>query len=284
MFLLTFSGTTVLLGLVGLCLAVGATIWLLRYRLRGTAREERHAAFRFTTPLYRLSLCFAIAAAVLCLNWTQWNPEQLVYLVEDVDEIIEQDIPITRPKPPPPPPPPPPQVLAVAEELEVDTMTFIDQSITDETPVLAPPPNLEPAAAPPPPVPLPPPPPPEDAPPVLFAERMPVFGQECFNLDGDERKQCSDRALLRFVQSRAHYPPLARENGIEGTVVIAFTVEKDGSVADVEAVRQVAGGCTESALKAVNAINLEGQRFLPGRSNNNVVRVRYNLPVKFKLE
>lgn len=285
MLLFTFSGTEVLLGLGGLCLAVGGAIFLLRFRLRAAKEEARYAAFSFTTPLHRLSLCVAIAAAVLCLNWTQYDPQETVYLVGDFeDDIIEMDIPITKTPPPPPPPPPPPSVIVAPDEAVVDTVSFIDLSITDDEPVIAPPPVIVPAAAPLPPPPPPPPPPVDDNEPIIFAERMPVFGQECFELDGDERKMCSDRALLGFVQSRANYPALARENGIEGTVVISFTVEKDGTVTDVIPARKVGGGCTESALKAVNAINLEGQRFLPGRQGGQLVRVRYNLPVKFKLE
>jgi protein TonB len=120
--------------------------------------------------------------------------------------------------------------------------------------------------------------------PVIFAERMPVFGQECFDLEGDDRKLCSDRALLSFVQSRVSYPAFARENGIQGTVVVSFTVEKDGSISDVAAAREVAGGCTAAALKAVNAINKETARFKPGIQGGLPVRVRFNLPVKFSLE
>jgi len=222
------------------------TIGLLRYRLRSDKDSPRNAAFSLTTPLHRLSLCVAIGAAVLCLNWTQYNPEQTVYFVGEIEDIIEQDIPITRPEPPPPPPPPPPTRVLEVEDLEADTTTFIDNSVMDDEPVIAPPPVIAPAAAPAPePMPLPPPP---------------------------------------VVEDTKDYPALARENNIEGTVVISFTVEKDGTVTDIVPARKVAGGCTESALKAVRAINLEGQKFLPGRQGGQVVRVRYNLPVKFKLQ
>lgn len=286
MLLFTFSGTAVLLGLGGLCLAVIVTIGLLRHHLRTNKDSPRNAAFGLTTPLHRLSLCVAIGAAVLCLNWTRYNPEQTGYQISiSEDDIIEMDIPITTTPPPPPPPPPPPTEVIVAEDPEVDTMTFEDQSIIDDEPVIAPVPPPAPAAPPAPaPVPLPPPPVVEDTKEYTFAERMPVFGKECFDLDDAERKQCSDRALLQFVQTRAKYPAPARENNIEGTVVISFTVEKDGTVTDIVPARKVAGGCTESALKAVRAINLEGQKFLPGRQGGQVVRVRYNLPVKFKLQ
>lgn len=285
MFLFTFSGTEVLQGLGGLCLAVGTAIFLLRRWLRQrTATNERHVAFTFTRPLHRLSLCVALAAALLCLNWTQFDAQANVYMAGamEIDDLIEVDIPITAD---PPPPPPPPRVIEPVAEPVMDTVVFQNMAIDPNEPVIARPPVMAPAAPPVAPA-LPPPPPPQavEAPPIFIAERMPVFGKECFALDDDERKMCSDRALLTFVQSRTYYPALARENGVEGTVVIAFTVEKDGTVTDIQAVREVPAGCTDAALKAVRAIQQEGEKFLPGRQVGLPVRVRFNLPVKFKLE
>ncbi|MTB50069.1 energy transducer TonB [Lewinella sp. W8] len=285
MLIYTFSGTTVLLGLGGLCLLVLLVILLLR-RLRAPQSVKGKAAsvFSYRAPLHRLSLCVAILATFLTINWTQPESGPHVYdLVMDTEDIIEVDIPPTDHKPPPPPPPPPPPVIEATPEPEVETVDFIDQGIDDQEPVLAPPPQIaEPTPAPPP----PPPPPPveESSEPLLFVERMPVFGSECFGLSGEEAKQCSDRALLSFVQSRVKYPTLARENNIQGTVVVQFTVEKDGSISDVKVVRKVGGGCSEAAQKAVEAISREGERFKPGIQAGLPVRVRFNLPVKFALE
>lgn len=290
MLLLTFSGTAVLLGLGGLCLLVGLTIFALRHLIstqpgEASGKRAKNAAFSFTTPLHRLSLCVAIAASLIAINYTDFAPGQVLegYTVSDFTDL---DIapPITEHKPPPPPPPPPPVIEAVLEP-EVEPEVFENQDIDPDTDViadLAPKVPTAPAAPPPP----PPPPPPKPEGPgeiVLFAERMPVFGSECFDLPGDERKTCSDRALLTFVQSRVKYPALARENGIEGMVVISFTVEKDGSISDVTAARKVNAGCTEAALAAVNAITSENEKFQPGIQGGLPVRVRYNLPVKFKL-
>lgn len=290
MLLFTFSGTAVLLGLAGLCLLVALTIYLLRLRLRAVAASSdkriKHAAFSFTAPLHRLSLCVAILASLLSVNYTTFGADGPIegYVVSE-DDIVDVDIPITFSKPKPPPPPPPPPVLDIVDEPELEAETFVSQDITADDAVLA---NLAPttptapASAPPPP-PLPEPEPEPDNTIMIFAERMPVFGQECFNLTGDERKLCSDRALLAFVQSRVNYPAMARENGIQGTVVVSFTVEKDGSISDVVAAREVAGGCTAAAIQAVEAINEEGANFKPGIQGGLPVRVRFNLPVKFSL-
>jgi len=292
MLLLTFSGTAVLLGLGGLCLVVGLTVFALRGILKArsaapTGKRVKHAAFSFTTPLHRLSLCVAIAASLIAINYTDTAPGQVLegYTVED---IVDLDVvpPITNHPPPPPPPPPPPLVIEPVVEPEIEQEISEDQSISfeDDVPTsLALNFPIAPAAPPPP----PPPPPPKPEGPgeiVLIAEQMPVFGRARFDLSGNERKLCSDRALLTFVQSRVNYPSIARENGIEGTVVISFTVEKDGSISDVTVAREVGGGCTASALRAVKAINGENERFQPGRQNGSPVRVRYNLPVKFRLD
>lgn len=289
MFLFTFSGTTVLLGLAGLCLLVLLTILLLRRRLRATitkdGKRNKHATFGFSAPLQRLSLCVALLGSLLAVNYTTFQAEgPIVGYVVDEEDILDVEVPITFSKPPPPPPPPPP-VLEVVDEPELEAETFENQNIEADEQVLAelaPPTPLAPADPPPPPPPAPE--PQIDNAPLIFAERMPVFGQECFDLAGDERKVCSDRALLTFVQSRIKYPALARENGIEGTVVVSFTVEKDGSISDVVAAREVAAGCTAAALKAVNAINAEGAKFKPGIQAGSPVRVRFNLPVKFALQ
>lgn len=292
MLLYTFSGTAVLLGLAGLCLAVGGSILLLRGVLRRrptdpTGKRLKNAAFSFSGPVHRLSLCVAIAASFIAINWTQFEPEQMVYGdIVDFEELIDVDIPITTTPPPPPPPPPPPVIESVPDDVEVEPEPFVSNFIDDDDAVVppAPPAIVEPAAAPPP---LPPPPPAPDLgiPDIVdFAEHMPLFGQECFDLPQAERKSCSDRQLLGFVQSRVKYPAMARENGVEGTVVIQFTVEIDGTISNVVPARKVGAGCTEEALKAVNAITKEGQLFKPGMQAGNPVRVRFNLPVKFQLQ
>jgi len=259
MLIFTFSGTAVLLGLGGLCLLVGLTIFVLRRALRSESpdgKRAKNAAFRFSTPLHGLSLCVAIAASIIAINWTEFGQQEVLagYTISE-DLEIDVVIPPTN-HPPPPPPPPPPPVIETVMEPELEPETFENQSITVDDPIiqdLVPKVPIAPAAPPPPP---PPPPPPAAV----------------------------EAPLLSFVQSRVKYPSMARENGIQGTVVVSFTVEKDGSISDVSPARKVGAGCTEAALKAVNAINGEGARFKPGIQGGRPVRVRYNLPVKFRLE
>ncbi|MBB4079330.1 protein TonB [Lewinella aquimaris] len=283
MLLFTFSGTTVLLGMATLCLLIVVGIFLTRRQLRN-AREEAADLFSLSPAIHRVALCAAIFTAFLAINWTQFR-EMPVYASGPIvlDEIIEV-IPrtIDPPKRDPPPPPPPLAIEPVVDEAPPIDLTERAVSLDDFV-AMPPPPSLQTPKSVPPPPPLPPPAPPEDAAPVLFAERMPVFGEACQKLTGEERKVCSDRELLTFVQQNVSYPPIARENGIQGVVVVRFVVERDGTVSSIESIRELGGGCTAAATRAVDEINRAGKKFSPGIQGGRTVRVAFNLPVKFKL-
>jgi protein TonB len=80
------------------------------------------------------------------------------------------------------------------------------------------------------------------------------------------------------------YPAIARENGIQGRVVVQFVVEKDGKITDANVVRDIGAGCGEEALRVVNSMNGMNQRWTPGKQRGKPVRVQFTLPVSFKLQ
>jgi protein TonB len=280
----TFSGTTVLLGLAALCLSLLVGIYSYRYRHRRSSAKFTPDLLRSTGTVGQLSLCAALLTTFLTINWTQYREETLYTGPAMTVEELDPDIPITYTKPEPPPPPPPPPKVEITTDPEIEAVEQIDQTVTEETPIdfFQPPvPQAKKTVAPPP-APEPPPLPVDDTI-VIFADRMPVFGSDCKQLSGEERKRCSDAALLQFVQGGAKYPSLARETGIQGVVVVSFVVEKDGTVSDIRALREQPGGLTDAALRAVQRINTEGMTFSPGVQGGLPVRVAFNLPVKFIL-
>ena len=99
-----------------------------------------------------------------------------------------------------------------------------------------------------------------------------------------EKDQCAQKKLLEFIYKNIKYPAIARENGVEGTVVVQFVVEKDGKVTDAKVVRDIGAQCGAEALRVVELMNTKGLRWTPGKQRGNAVRVQFNLPVKFKLE
>ncbi|MFK7980067.1 MAG: TonB family protein [Saprospiraceae bacterium] len=166
-------------------------------------------------------------------------------------------------------------------ELKEEEPEFVDGSLDEEEEVIAPPPA--PVVKVPEKPTLPPPPVVEDNTPIMFAEQMPRF-PGCVAGDKKAKDACSNKALLTFLSSKLNYPALARENGISGIAVIRFIVEKDGSLTNLEIVKDPGGGLGKEALRVVQLMNKMDENWTPGKQNARPVRVRFNLPVKFRLQ
>lgn len=85
--------------------------------------------------------------------------------------------------------------------------------------------------------------------------------------------------LFAYLSGEIRYPETALEEAIEGRVVVSFVVEPDGAISDVRVVRGVHPDLDEEAVRAVNAM----PKWIPGEQDGKPVRVRYTLPVSFKL-
>ena len=62
-----------------------------------------------------------------------------------------------------------------------------------------------------------------------------------------------DQELLKFMAENTKYPPLARENGLQGIVVVTFMVDERGRIDKVSVLRGIGGGCDEEAIRVVKA-------------------------------
>jgi periplasmic protein TonB len=82
-----------------------------------------------------------------------------------------------------------------------------------------------------------------------------------------------------YLQKQLIYPNAARENGIEGQVVVQFIVNEDGRISGAKIIRGIGGGCNEEALRVVNNM----PKWKPGKQNNKTVKVYYTLPIRFQL-
>lgn len=89
-----------------------------------------------------------------------------------------------------------------------------------------------------------------------------------------------DKALLEFLSNNIKYPVVAQENGVQGRVVVSFVVERDGSITDVKVVRSVDPSLDKEAARVVKSM----PKWIPGKQNGSAVRVKYNVPVSFKLQ
>ena len=99
-----------------------------------------------------------------------------------------------------------------------------------------------------------------------------------------EKYACAQKKLLEYVYKNVKYPAIARENGIQGGVVVQFIVEKDGSITDIRIARDIGAGCGEESLRVVESMNNMPQKWTPGKQRGKSVRVQFTLPIKFKLQ
>lgn len=98
-------------------------------------------------------------------------------------------------------------------------------------------------------------------------EQMPIF-------------EGGDAALMKYLTDSVKYPELAKKHGVQGRVVIGFIVEKDGSLTDVKVLRHVDIALDAEALRVVKGM----PKWIPGCQDEQLVRVRYNVPVSFRLK
>jgi periplasmic protein TonB len=86
-------------------------------------------------------------------------------------------------------------------------------------------------------------------------------------------------AMMNFIRKNMRYPASARRMGIDGTVYVSFVVGKDGTINDVKVLRGISADCDKEAVRVVQSM----PPWKPGKQNGKPVFVRFNLPIKFKL-
>lgn len=187
------------------------------------------------------------------------DKEELI--IEDIEEIIivEDDVLATDQTPPPPPPPVEQQqeviLNLVDDNIKVNTEFDFSQDFDENFAVeeYVPIDIVEEVV--------------DDTPPLRFVEKMPEF------IGGME-------ALYAFLRENLVYPEVARNSGIQGTVLIEFVVERDGSISNVKTVVPLFPECDTEAIRVIKKL----PKWKPGEQMGKPVRVFFNLPVRFTLQ
>ena len=201
-----------------------------------------------------------LAFIFLAFEWTQRDVK--IDTSQAVADVVfeEEIIPITET--PEQATPPPPEAPKVAELLEiVDDQADIEESTTilneDNTPKVevkyVPVQVVEEE--------------PEEQTIFEVVENMPDFpgGQA---------------ALMQYLAKNIKYPTIAQENGVQGRVIVQFVVNQDGSIVDPVVVRSVDPYLDKEALRVIQMM----PKWKPGKQRGKAVRVKYTVPVTFKLQ
>lgn len=207
-----------------------------------------------------------VGLAVLFVGF-EWGTKdvQVVSADEGVADIIaEEEIEITRPENTPPPPPPPPapavaEVLTVVEddvELEQqDIVSSEDDATTAQTETFVAP--------------------------VVEEEEEEESAQQIFTVVEKQPEFPGGTAeLFKYLSKAIKYPVIAQENGIQGRVVCSFVVNRDGSIVDIQVMRGVDPSLDKEAIRVIS----EMPKWKPGEQRGKPVRVRFILPVQFRLQ
>ncbi len=108
----------------------------------------------------------------------------------------------------------------------------------------------------------------QDDEPFLSAETMPTFQGGTLN------------DFRNWVQGKVRYPQIAQENGISGRVVLQFVIERDGRLTNIVVLQTPDRSLSEEAIRVLN----QSPKWSPGKQRNQPVRVKYTLPVDFRIQ
>lgn len=207
-----------------------------------------------------------VGLAVLFVGF-EWGTKdvQVVSADEGVADIIaEEEIEITKPEntPPPPPPPPAPAVAEVLTVVEDDVELEQQDIVSSEDDATAA--QTETFVA-----------------PVVEEEEEEESAQQIFTVVEKQPEFPGGTAeLFKYLSKAIKYPVIAQENGIQGRVVCSFVVNRDGSIVDIQVMRGVDPSLDKEAIRVIS----EMPKWKPGEQRGKPVRVRFILPVQFRLQ
>ncbi len=206
-----------------------------------------------------IGMIFALLLTVAAFAYTQ--KERNVEIIETNMEIVEEeitDITTQDQKPPEPPKKVEMQVLSdvlnvVTNDTKIET-EFDFTEFSDDIEIVQNIEVVEEAA--------------EDDAPFIIAEEMPKFQ------GGDLMK------FRSWVQGKLKYPVIAQENGIQGKVTLTFVIERDGSLTNIQVMQSPDRALADEAVRVLQS----SPKWTPGKQRNSPVRVRYTLPVEFRIQ
>ena len=207
-----------------------------------------------------------LAVMFVAFEWTERDVKiDMSQAVADLVFEEEIEIPITE-QPEQATPPPPPEAPAVVESL-----TIVDDDMEVESTEIASSEETGQAV--------------EIAyvPPTVEEEE--VEEQEIFEVveQMPEFPNGGMAGLMQYLSKNIKYPTIAQENGTQGRVTVQFVVNADGSIVDAKVIRGVDPYLDKEAKEALRVIN-SMPKWKPGMQRGKAVRVKYTVPVMFRLQ
>ncbi|MBO7050049.1 MAG: energy transducer TonB [Bacteroidaceae bacterium] len=223
-------------------------------------KSERADLERGKSTSLLIGFVMALAVMFVALEWTQREVEDNseIYSARDVS-LNEEMVPITLPEKKTVPPPPAAvtkaDIIEIVEDdadIEEDIMASTEDNVEwvdlDEIDYV----EVEPE--------------PEEEEIFMVVEDQPEFPG-------------GTAALLEYLRKNIKYPAICRENNIQGRVLVTFIVNKDGAIVEPEVVKSVNPSLDKEALRVIAGM----PKWKPGSQRGKPVRVKYTVPVNFRL-
>ncbi|MEP2059390.1 energy transducer TonB [Maribacter litoralis] len=219
------------------------------------------------------SLYFVIGLFVVMLftfiafEWKTYDEVNDYDISMNVDDLLDEEVPMTEQikTPPPPPPPAAPEIIEVVEDEEEVEETVIESTETSQEEEIV---EVEDVVV-------------EEIEedvdvPFAVIEDVPVF-PGCEN--ESDKRACFNKMIQKHIGKNFRYPEIAQEMGVQGRVSVMFVIQKDGSIGNVR-MRGPDKNLEKEAARIISKL----PKMTPGKQRGRAVRVPFSIPINFKLQ
>jgi protein TonB len=201
------------------------------------------------------------------LEWKKYDEVTNYDISLNVEDQLDEEVPMTEQikTPPPPPPPAAPEVIEVVEDEEEVEETIIESTETSQEEEVIEIEEVEVEEV-------------EEDISIPFAviEDVPVFpGCE----GASDKKACFQEQMQKHIRKHFRYPEIAQEMGVQGRVNVMFVIQRDGSIGGI----RMRGPDKNLEAEALRIINLL-PNMTPGRQRGRPVKVPFSIPITFRLQ
>ncbi|MFM1877836.1 MAG: hypothetical protein RLZZ241_702 [Bacteroidota bacterium] len=231
-------------------------------------KKSPKADLRRNSGLYFvLGLAVVMMLVYVAFEWKTYDEANNYDISMNVEELLDEEVPMTEQlkTPPPPPPPAAPEVIEVVEDEEEVEETVIESTETSQETEIIEIEDVEVEEV------------DEDIDvPFAVIEDVPVFpGCE----KASDKRACFNEKMNDHIRKNFRYPEIAQEMGIQGRVSVLFTIQKDGSIGNIR-MRGPDRNLEAEAQRIISKL----PKMTPGKQRGRPVRVPFSIPIMFKLQ
>ncbi|TDT46883.1 protein TonB [Maribacter spongiicola] len=222
----------------------------------------KNSSLYFVIGLFAVMLFTYVA-----FEWKTYDEANDYDISMNVDDLLDEEVPMTEQikTPPPPPPPAAPEIIEVVEDEEEVEETVIESTETSQEEEIVEVEDIAVDEI-------------EEDVDVPFAviEDVPVF-PGCEN--ESDKRACFNSMIQKHIGKNFRYPEIAQEMGVQGRVSVMFVIQKDGSIGNVR-MRGPDKNLEAEAARIINKL----PKMTPGKQRGRAVRVPFSIPINFKLQ